>query len=534
MKGKFYFVIPPLIIVSLVGWRLAVKHNDGVVKTAQRLARSNAAPPVTLASADIRDVTHVFEATGSLEAPLNVKIAPKVAGRIEYLMVHEGDRIHKGEILVRIDPTEVEGEVQQARAALAEAQYRLAQAQLTQNPTNVGVNSQIRQQKAGLGSAKADYKQVRENYNAQVAAAEASVTDAVGKVRSAEAAVGNAKAEIRSAQANLANAHAKCDRTEDLYKQGFTAAQDVDDAKAAVEVQQANVDVANGQLNSAIAARDSSVAQKASADENLRIVKTKGTADIEASRARFIQSQASVELANANNWQKPAYQQSIAALKASVAAARASLDSAKARLSDTVLKSPLDGYVTSRLADPGSMATAGTAILGVQFMKQVWVAISVPEEISTKVHIGQTASITLDSIPGRTFTGSVIQVNPSVDPLSRQFTVRVILSNPDNLLHPGMYASVALETERAPHSTVVPREAIQDEQTAPYVILVDRDMKSHRMPVALGASDTTYTSIISGVSPGDKVVVMAGVPLKDGQKVRTGGYKESAGGHGKR
>lgn len=534
MQRKVFVMIVPLIIISLVGWRLVEKHAESTTKAEQRQARTNAAPPVSLVSAEIRDVTHVFEATGSLEAPLNVKIAPKVAGRIEYLSVHEGDRIHNGQVLVRIDPTELEGQVQQAQAALAEAQYRLAQARLTQNPTNVGVNSQIRQQRAGLGSAKADYKQVRENYQAQIAGATASVTDASGKVRSAEAAIGNAKAQIRSAEANLANARSKYNRIIDLYKQGFTAAQDVDDAKAAVDVQQANVDVANGQLNAATASRDSASAQKASAEENLRIAKSKGLADIEASKARYVQSQASVEVANANNWQKPAYEQSIAALKASVAAARASLDSAKARLSDTVLKSPLDGYVTSRLADPGSMATAGSPILGVQFMKNIWVAVSAPEEISTKAHIGQRASVILDSVPGKTFLGSVIQVNPSVDPQSRQFTVRVILSNEQNILHPGMYARVALETDHAKRATVVPREAVQDADKSPYVITVDSEMKAHRAPVVLGTSDTAGIAILSGITSREKVVVMAGIPLKDGQKVRLGGDQHSGKGRDKR
>src|SRR5207253_2677940 len=120
------------------------------------------------------------EAVGSVEAPLNVRISPKVTGRIDYLQAHEGDRVTQGEVLVRIDPSEIEAQVSQQQAAVAEAESRLAQAQITQNPTNVGVNTQITQQQAALASVRADYNQTKQNYSSQVASANAAVTDAQG------------------------------------------------------------------------------------------------------------------------------------------------------------------------------------------------------------------------------------------------------------------------------------------------------------------------------------------------------------------
>src|SRR5207249_2604403 len=128
-----------LILGALIGWRLHVKQIQVAAQNQQRAARSKAAPVVTVAVARLKDIVPTFETVGSVEAPLNVKIASKVTGRIDFLQVREGDRVTRGQVLARIDPSEIEAQVQQQQSALAEAQYRLTQAQITQAPTDVQV-----------------------------------------------------------------------------------------------------------------------------------------------------------------------------------------------------------------------------------------------------------------------------------------------------------------------------------------------------------------------------------------------------------
>ena len=509
MKRRFYILIPFLVLIALIAWRLGEKRAEMVGQQEQRAARMKASPSVVVAPVEIRDIVHTFEATGKVEAPLNVKIAAKVTGRIDSLPFQEGDKIRKGQVLVRIDPSEVEANAQQQMAALAEAQYRLAQAELNQSPTDVAISTQIRQQKAAVASATADFNQVRENYDSQVAAADADVQDAESRVE-------NAKANVTGAQANLDNITTRYNRVEGLYKQGYVSTQQLDDARTAVSAQQAALDIAKSQVKSAEASLES-IRHQAS------IVKTKGKADIEASRANMVQAQASLDYANANAAQKPAYQKSLDALRSGVEAARASLRSAQARRADTVIRSPLDGFVTGRYADPGSVATPGQPILAVQFLKQVWVTVSVPEGVIPKLHIGQPAKITLDVIPGRPLIASIIQVNPSADEASRQFMVRVILSNPNNLLKPGMFARVSLETERVKNAVVVPREAVQRDRMGDFVMVVDSESKARRRSVVTGLDDEAYVAVKVGAQPGDKVIVMSAFPVRDGQTVGTGG-----------
>src|SRR6266571_1958144 len=251
MKRWILVLVPLLVLGWLIGWRVNEKTAEVAAQNKMRAARMKAPTVVAVAAARVRDIAPTFESVGGVEAPFNVKIACKTTGRIDYLQVREGDRVTQGEVLVRIDPSEIEAQVRQQQAAVAEAESRLAQAVATENPMNVSVSTQISQQQAVLGSAKAEYNQVKQNYDAQVAAAEAAVTDAEGRVNNAEAAIANAQAAIRSAQANLNNAKAKYNRVNGLYQQGFIAAQDVDDARTAADVQQGALDVAGGQLDAA-------------------------------------------------------------------------------------------------------------------------------------------------------------------------------------------------------------------------------------------------------------------------------------------
>lgn len=499
MKRRVRILAPLIVLASLISYRLIQKRSDFDAQARERAARMKAPQAVSVSTARVQDVTREFEAVGSVEAPLSVKIAAKVTGRIEFLQCHEGDRVSKGQVLVRMDPTEVEANLRQQRATLAEAQYRLSQAQITQNPNNVSIATQLRQQEAAVSSAQADYNQVSQNYRAQV--------------QSADAAVSEFDASVRSAQANLANARAKYDRAEKLYKQGFIAAQDVDDARTAVGVQQAAVDAA--------------MAQRSAAQQQAEIARTKGKADIDAAHARLVQARAALEYATANTVQKSAYQESLAALRATAAVAEAGVKAAEARRGDTVLTAPFDGFVTGRFLDPGAVVTAGQPILAVQFMRQVWVTVPVPEEASRTISLGIPARVTLDALPGRQFTGRVTQINPSADPQSRQFSVRITLESPNNLIKPGTFAHVAIETDRVRDAIVVPREAVQHDRDGSFVMVVNNLNVARRRAVTSGVSGTDVIAIAEGLHPGEKVVTLSAYPLKDGQSVALDGGRRT-------
>ncbi|MEN6371809.1 MAG: efflux RND transporter periplasmic adaptor subunit [Armatimonadota bacterium] len=517
MKRWLSIVLPVFLLGSLVSWRLVQKRAQNAAQSQQMGARMKGPVSVALGKVEIKDLSSTFDAMGSVEAPMSVKIAPKTTGQIEYLDVHEGDRVRKGQILVKISASDVEAQVQQAMAAVAEARYRLAQAQMTQNPTDVSVNTQITQQKSALASAVADYEQARKSADAQISAAQANLKDSESKIA-------NAKAAVNSAQANVDNAQTKFDRIQSLYEKGYIAAQDVDDAKAALTVQKSNLEIANGQLRSTFL-------QKDAVAEQLNVTKAKAASDTAAAKAKLTQTKASLTYATANTSQKSAYRQSIAALRASVDAAVAGLRSAQSKRQDTVLRSPLDGFVTGRYADPGAIASPTQPVLAVQFTKQIWVSVSVPEDVCARIHIGQPSKLSFDAFPDKTFEASVIQINPSADSMSRQFTVRVIMANPNNKFKPGMFAHVSIETDHVHNAIVVPREAVLTDRDGKYLMTVEADKTAKRIPVTPQGGDESFINIGSALKPGDSVITMSSMPVKDGQMVKTGSPR-GKGGHG--
>ncbi len=519
MKKWLSILLPLILLVSLVTWRLMQKSAEKSAQTQMVGARSKTPASVALGKVEVRDLIQRYDAMGSVEAPMSVKIAPKLSGRIDAITVNEGDRVTKGQVLARIDASDVESQVQQAKGAVAEARYRLAQAQMGRDSTDVSVNTQITLQKAAVASAAADYEQAQKSADAQLNAAQANLKDS-------DAKIANARAAIKSAQANVNNAQAKYNRATRLLDKGFIAAQDVDDTKAALTVQNSTLEIAEGQLQSATSQRES-VAQQ------YNVIKAKVTADTAASSAKLTQAKASLEYAKANTSQKGAYRQSIAALQSSASIAQATLQGVQLKRQDTVLRSPLDGFVTSRYMDPGAIASPTQPVLAVQFTKQIWVNVPVPEQVCAGLRVGQPAMVALDAFPKRKFEASVLQINPAADTASRQFTIRVVLLNADGLIKPGMFARVQFEIGRVRGAVVVPREAVQTDRQGSFVMTIDKENTARRVDVVPLGNDDSYINIGSALKPGSSVVIMSASTLRDGQQVRTGtGGKGKAGGRG--
>jgi len=520
MKRWILILLSLAAVAGLVSWRIYTKNQDTVSQAQARQSAAKAPPPVNVAPVASRDVVQTYVGVGSASAPFYVKLAPKVSGRLDFLTVREGAVVKQGQVLARIDPVQIVAMISQQQATIAESQSRLAQAQLTQNPTNVNVTTQIQQQVAGLISVRADAAQVRQTYNSEIAAANAAITQAQSTIDIANATIGNAEASLRSAQANVNNAQIKYNRTYDLYKQGFVAAQDVDDAKTTLQVEEEAAGVARGQLNSAQVSRNAAIAQKATAQEQANILIVKGKADIAAADAKVEQARASLVYARSNMAQKPAYEQNLAALRSTVNANQAQLRNLQSQLSDTILTSPISGFVTARYVDPGAIVSPSQPVIAVQSSGDVFVDISVPEEVSNRLQVGQTGAVVFDGLPGRRFSGEITQITPAADPQSRQFPVRITLNNRGNLIKPGMFSRVTFVTQRVPGALVVPREAIERGKDGTTVTVVDQNSVAHRRVVQTGAEDAAGIQIREGVRPKELVVTLTNAPIKDGQKVK--------------
>lgn len=514
-----WILIGAVLLGGGIFWRIQSKEK-GTAEAGQRMAGMRT-PTVQIQPAGPGRIVAGLDAVGNVESPNQALISPRITGRIEQILVREGDKVSKGQLLVRLDPSEIAGEVAQRRSALAEAQSRLAQAKLGQNSNAVSVRGQIDLQKAGNLSAEADLNQAIKNTEALIASADQDVKEAEAKLNSAKSQVASAKAELAREEANLDNQIAKNNRAIELLKQGFISQQAADDARTAVEVQRQNVNVASSKITVANDNVTTAQAQLNSAKEQLGIVKRKAVSDVAAARARSATAKANLNVARANSSQTSAYRENLAALESSVSAARAQLQQSLSRMGEAALRAPMDGVVSARNADPGSLATASSPILTIQSQDWLFVRSSLPVESYSQVYVGQPVAIALDALPKEELHGQVSQINGAADEKSRQIEILIKLPNPDGKLKPGMFGHLRIVTSQVEAAVALPREAVKtDKEGVVTVAVVDDKLKVNLRKVVLGIQNDKLAEIKSGVSPGEKVVILAYDQLRDGQTVQ--------------
>lgn len=543
-----------MLLIGLIGWRIGQKGAEG------KGGPGGGGPPqgggrqgsggggqgggggrpgggpggpaaVEAETAGPREILTTVEAVGTAASPQTVRLSPNVAGRIVFLQIREGDRVRAGETLVRIDPAQIEGTVLQARSAVAEAQSRLAQAEATVGASDVGIQSAIGQQRAAVASAQATFDQAKRTQQAQIRAAQAVVTQQAAAARASEASYGSAVAQEEAARGTLQAAQARLKRLTDLFEGGYIAAQDVDDAKAAVAAALGQVRVAQGAEAQAKAQVAQANAQKAAAQAGVVVAQRETQGAILTAQAQLRTARAALQTALANRAQGPANRRNLEALGATVRAAQGQLGAAEAQRANTELRSPIDGTVTARAADPGTLAQPGTPVLTVQALRPILVESAYPIDLAPQIRPGMRAKVVFDALSKREFEGAIKDLNRAADPLSRQFTVRVLLDNRDEAVQPGMFGHVRVVTSRAMPRVVAPLDAVTEtERGKPTVAVVDRDGTVHVREVTLGARDEKGVEILKGVEAGERVVTTKGRPLKDGQKVSVSDPNAAPGG----
>ena len=188
-------------------------------------------------------------------------------------------------------------------------------------------------------------------------------------------------------------------------------------------------------------------------------------------------------------------------------------------LENTILRSPVSGVITARNYDQGDMY-GGSPIYVVEQITPVKLYVGISEMDYTRVKKNDTVTLTADALPGKTFTGRIARIYPTIDAATHTFTAEVNVANSDRLLRPGMYARVTVNFG-SNHSIVVPDDCVVKQQgsgvRSVFVIQADNTVKE--VVVTLGRHFGTEYEILSGVAEGDKVVVKGQASLKNGSKV---------------
>lgn len=255
-----------------------------------------------------------------------------------------------------------------------------------------------------------------------------------------------------------------------------------------------------------------------------------------AARGALAQNQASLALARTNSDRAKQLapsgvisQQELQASEAALASAEAAQTAAQAnaavlatRLGETQITSPLDGVVSVRRLDPGALVTPTSTlpILTVVKLDVLRVFVTVTEREIAGVTVGKDAHVEVDALPGKSFSGKVVRMAPTVDPSTRTLDAEVQIANESGELRPGMYGRGSIVLEVHPHVAVVPVQAIQLTDNKPFVFVLVGTDKVQRRAIATGADLGNALEVTSGLKEGEDVVTAGIDVLSDGMPVR--------------
>lgn len=187
---------------------------------------------------------------------------------------------------------------------------------------------------------------------------------------------------------------------------------------------------------------------------------------------------------------------------------------------NTILRSPVTGYVTARNFDVGDMFAMSAPLFTVQQVVPVKLLVGISESEYTKVKKGDVVTLTVDAIPGKTFRGKIDRLYPVIDAATHTFKAEVVVPNQDKVLRPGMYARVTVNFGTR-NSVLVPDKALvkQEGTGTRFIYVLQEDGTVKYLPVKPGRHIGTEYEITEGLQGGWKVVIKGQSALRDGVKV---------------
>jgi RND family efflux transporter MFP subunit len=528
-------VIVAVIILAIVAvgiWRVGK-----ILKTRREAAQEVEKSPRAVEVQEVKRGTIQEELilVGNIDAASEVTVFPKVPGKIVQISVDEGSKVRKGETIAKVEDKELRLQVKQAEAAVEAANVGLDQAR---SLAEVRVRSQVAQAQAGFSSAEAALKQVQdlaktrtlsqmEQAEAGLAALKANLKKIKDGARTEEKR--QVEATVQQAKAGLDNARADLERIENLYAEGAVSKQTLDATRTGATVAEAQYEAALQQLKLVetgareedILAMESQVKQAEAGLELARsMTDTKSwEKDIEMAQAGYNQAKAGIETAKALEEAK-SWEAEITAAETGLKQAEAALELAQEALSNATITAPISGIVSKRYLDEGGMASPAVPLFTIVDMDKVKAVVDVVEADLAKVSLNSEAFVSVEAFPEQ-IVGQVTLISPTLKSISRTASVEITIDNPSHKLKPGMFAKVTLPVEVHEDAILVRRSAVlEDRISGGKSLFVINGNVSARREVETGLAKSDVIEILSGLQPGEKVVVSGQHYLEDGERVQ--------------
>ncbi|BDG26382.1 RND transporter [Thermus thermophilus] len=308
------------------------------------------------------------------------------------------------------------------------------------------------------------------------------------------------------------------------------------EAEAEVRRQEANLENARLQGQSALASLTASVKSAeiayANAKQDLetarqnleatRLVYEAGGAsrqDLLAAEAAYAAAERALENAGAAlaaqrkalNLREAQLAKELEALQEALRQAQLTLASARENLEAVEVKAPFSGVVLSQEASLGAQVSPETALLTLGDLSAFRLVLQVDETEIGKIQVGQKVAVTLDGLPGETLEGEVVAKSPEAELVNNIPVFEVTVRLPaDPRLRPGMSADGEIVVQEAKDVILLPKGAVRRGPRGASVTVLRPDGSTETVPVRLGLEDSTRVAVLEGLQEGDQVVLPQG------------------------
>ncbi len=207
--------------------------------------------------------------------------------------------------------------------------------------------------------------------------------------------------------------------------------------------------------------------------------------------------------------------------------ALAGIAKTEALISQKLVRAPFSGDLGIRKVEVGQYLTAGTAIVSLTDLSELWANFTVTEKDSANLKVGQPVRLKVDAYPGRTFDGKLTTIEPQIAADTRNIRVQATVANPEKILKPGMFVTTTVVLPDKPAVITVPETAVDYTLYGDSVFVITEkkeeggktSLSAVRTFVQTGNRVDGRVEIIKGVKPGDKVVAVGQLKLQSGAPV---------------
>jgi membrane fusion protein (multidrug efflux system) len=278
------------------------------------------------------------------------------------------------------------------------------------------------------------------------------------------------------------------------------------------------------QVKQAEAAQEVSQATIRQREADLQLAET----NVERSRSLFERQLLPKQTLDDN---EARYQAALAQLdlaRAQTTQSKARLDELRINLANTVISSPVNGFVAKRNVDPGAFVSQNTPVADVVDITRVRLVANVVEKDLKELESGNSAQVEVDAFPGETFMGRIARVSPVLDPATRTAPIEIEIPNSTFRLKPGMYARVGITTQTKKEALVLPASAVVDLGGRRGVFQLQNENAVFRT-VQVGSEQGAIVEILAGLKEGDEVISTGAGSLRDGDRVALAGGRAGNG-----